>query len=233
MMSWRISRRGLRRALRYWKWPAIVILALNIETLAAKLGIDSLLADHWDASVDRLLAIIQSAWLQIPALLIVGAAVALWLDATLRKRETDAAPVTPSQDTPNNEDNASDHEDVPQGMPTSSLRTRLRICKDSSYSSVYAVEKINIHTFDVFYSGQSYNLLGEKDYSVTVMGASALGTPQYTIIAVFENDPNATDVKCWASGATPSFEVRTLNEKVMIGTLSGNFDSGEISLDFI
>ncbi len=80
-----LSNANLRRALRWAFWPALIVLALNIENLAGKLGIDSLLADNAGPAVSTVWRAILSAWAHIPAILIVGWTLELWLVRLLRR----------------------------------------------------------------------------------------------------------------------------------------------------
>ncbi len=60
--------------------PATVIITLNIETVADKLGFGTVLYDNLGAALSVLLAV---CWI------VVGAAAALWIDRILRNREGD------------------------------------------------------------------------------------------------------------------------------------------------
>lgn len=82
-----VSRPGIWFALRILFWPAFVVVALNIENWAARLGLSSILADNAGSIMGDILGFIRSAWVQIPALLIVGGAVALWVDRRLKRGE--------------------------------------------------------------------------------------------------------------------------------------------------
>ena len=62
-------------------WLALVILGLNVENLAARLGLGDLLVK----------AAPVLAWLLYPALIFVGAGLALWIDGWLRKSEATKA----------------------------------------------------------------------------------------------------------------------------------------------
>lgn len=59
------------------------------------LGWDRLLAENWSPAVNSVLDVLQSAWVQYPAVFVLGLAIGLWADAFLRRREqrSDATPV--------------------------------------------------------------------------------------------------------------------------------------------
>jgi hypothetical protein len=82
-----VSRSRFWLALKILFFPAIIILAVNIENLATKFGLSFILADHAGTIMADILEIVRSAWVQMPALLIVGGSVALWLDHLLRREE--------------------------------------------------------------------------------------------------------------------------------------------------
>src|SRR5688500_6978773 len=86
-MRMRLSRESLRKILYRLFWPAFILIALNVETWAERVGLDSVLADHASTVMSNVLALIQSAWVQIPALLVVGGSRALWADRLLRRKE--------------------------------------------------------------------------------------------------------------------------------------------------
>jgi hypothetical protein len=83
-----ISRPGFWIALKILFFPAFIVIVLNIENWANKLGISTILADHAGSVMGDILTFVRSTWVQIPALLIIGASLALWIDRRLRRQET-------------------------------------------------------------------------------------------------------------------------------------------------
>jgi hypothetical protein len=82
-----VTRILLRKILRWARWPAGVLLALNLEKLAQDNRLDALLSNYWGAIVSSVIAALQSAWIQYPAALVLGAAIGLWVDGWLRRKE--------------------------------------------------------------------------------------------------------------------------------------------------
>ena len=74
-----------RAGVKWFFWPALIILALNIETLATSFGWHDLLVRHWPAVASAV------EWLKIPAAFLVGAGLALWVDSHLRREEAEKA----------------------------------------------------------------------------------------------------------------------------------------------
>jgi hypothetical protein len=68
-------------------WPLLVLFALNLERAAERFGWDQLLIQNWSPTMDRALSILQSTWVQFPAIFLLGLTVGVWLDAKLRRRE--------------------------------------------------------------------------------------------------------------------------------------------------
>jgi len=66
---------------KWFFWPALIILALNIENLAIAFGWHDLLVRSWPAVASAV------TWLELPAAVLVGAGLALWIDANLRREE--------------------------------------------------------------------------------------------------------------------------------------------------
>jgi hypothetical protein len=79
-----MSRPLFRRVIKGLFWPAIIILALNVENLASALGWDKLLTPESPVMVS-VLEVAQSGWFQFPAMFVLGAAIALWIDSLLRQ----------------------------------------------------------------------------------------------------------------------------------------------------
>lgn len=76
-----MRRREWLWAISKWaKWPAMVLLALNFENLAARYGLDKLLADFGSPAMDSVLGLLQSGWFQYPAAFVVGGASFFYLD---------------------------------------------------------------------------------------------------------------------------------------------------------
>lgn len=80
-----------RGQLRFWLkrafWPALVILALNLEKLAERFGWDQLLVRNWSPAMDSVVGILQSLWFQYAAAMVAGAAIAIWVDGILRRHD--------------------------------------------------------------------------------------------------------------------------------------------------
>jgi hypothetical protein len=83
----RIKSAAFRLVLKFLLWPALVIFALNVETLATKLGLNALLADNMGTAMYSAYEILQSSWVQLPAMMFIGSGIALWLDRILRSLE--------------------------------------------------------------------------------------------------------------------------------------------------
>ena len=66
-------------------WPALVILALNVEELATEYGWNKLLVRNWSPAADSVLDLLQTRSLRYSATLVVGIAVGVWLDLLARK----------------------------------------------------------------------------------------------------------------------------------------------------
>lgn len=87
-----------RNTIRLLFWPAVVVLALNIETLAQRVGLDKVLAENATPAFDFIWAILTAGWFQTIALVLAGAGAALWIDSLLRGQEAPAsASPTPEQ----------------------------------------------------------------------------------------------------------------------------------------
>jgi hypothetical protein len=71
--------------LQWLFWPALVVLGLNIENLAISYGLDKVLVGN--PIVADVFATLRSFWFQLPAAMLVGAWLALWIDAHLRREE--------------------------------------------------------------------------------------------------------------------------------------------------
>ena len=75
------GRRTFRAGVKWFFWPALIILALNIQNLATAFGWHDLLVRSWPAVASAV------TWLELPAAVLVGAGLALWIDANLRREE--------------------------------------------------------------------------------------------------------------------------------------------------
>ena len=65
------GRRTLRTGVKWFFWPALIILALNIENLATAFGWHDALVRSWPAVAGAV------TWLELPAAALVGAGLAL------------------------------------------------------------------------------------------------------------------------------------------------------------
>jgi hypothetical protein len=79
-----------KKAMTFAKWPATVLVALNIENWAVKLGLGNVMSDNASPIFNKILDVIQSDWVQFPALLMLGGSFALWLDRVLRAKDRGA-----------------------------------------------------------------------------------------------------------------------------------------------
>ena len=75
------GRRTFRTGVKWFFWPALIILALNIENLATAFGWHDALVRSWPAVAGAV------TWLELPAAALVGAGLALWIDKNLRREE--------------------------------------------------------------------------------------------------------------------------------------------------
>ena len=88
--------RVLRVLAKWVFWPALVLLTLNVEKLGEELGWDRLLVRHWSPTVSSGLDFLLSAWVQYPAVFLLGFAFGIWLDARLWRREPPQVVAEPS-----------------------------------------------------------------------------------------------------------------------------------------
>jgi hypothetical protein len=91
-----VNRALLRTILGWVKYPALVLVALNIERLAQDNQWDSVLSENWRAAVNNVLVALQSGWVQYPAAFLLGATFFLWVDGILRRKESNAPTAEPS-----------------------------------------------------------------------------------------------------------------------------------------
>ena len=81
---------ALRTLAKWARWPLVVICTLNVEKLAEHLEWDDYLFSalgSWGPSVARAFEFLASAWVQYPALFLLGLSLGVWLDARLKRNE--------------------------------------------------------------------------------------------------------------------------------------------------